>query len=128
MNEQLIPVLLGADLNCYNVARAFHEAYGIVSYAFGRYAISATKYSRIVRFTGANILRDLNGKSGGNRHTYSAHQPRAGGNKANRRGSVCTQAADHGRVDILHGDGGQLRQKRRAKAVPGSRPPCGGQS
>ena len=33
MNEQLIPVLLGADLNCYNVARAFHEAYGVVSYA-----------------------------------------------------------------------------------------------
>ncbi len=51
MNEQLIPVLLGADLNCYNVARAFHEAYGVISYAFGRYAISATKYSRIVRFT-----------------------------------------------------------------------------
>ena len=51
MKEQLIPVLLGADLNCYNVARAFHEAYGVVSYAFGRYAISATKYSRIIRFT-----------------------------------------------------------------------------
>ncbi len=51
MNDQLIPVLLGADLNCYNVARAFHEAYGVISYAFGRYAISATKYSRIIRFT-----------------------------------------------------------------------------
>ena len=51
MNKQLIPVLLGADLNCYNVARAFHEAYGVISYAFGRYAISATKYSRIVHFT-----------------------------------------------------------------------------
>lgn len=51
MPNQLIPVLLGADLNCYNVARAFHEAYGVVSYAFGRYAVSATKYSRIVRFT-----------------------------------------------------------------------------
>ena len=47
----IIPVLLGADLNCYNVARAFHEAYGVPSYAFGRYAVSATKYSRIVRFT-----------------------------------------------------------------------------
>jgi D-aspartate ligase len=49
--ETILPVLLGADLNCYNVARAFHEQYGVVSYAFGRYAISATKYSRIVRFT-----------------------------------------------------------------------------
>lgn len=49
--KEIIPVLLGADLNCYNLARAFHEAYGVVSYAFGRYEISATKYSKIVRFT-----------------------------------------------------------------------------
>ena len=58
MNKQLIPVLLGADLNCYNVARAFHEAYGVISYAFGRYAISATKYSRIVRFTAVPDMED----------------------------------------------------------------------
>ena len=52
MTEQKVtPVLLGADLNCYNVARAFHEAYGVVSHAFGRYAVSATKYSKIVDFT-----------------------------------------------------------------------------
>ena len=38
MKEKITPVLLGADLNCYNVARAFHEEYGVVSYAFGRYA------------------------------------------------------------------------------------------
>lgn len=44
------PVLLGADLNCYNVARAFHEEYGVCSYAFGRYAIGATKDSKIVNF------------------------------------------------------------------------------
>lgn len=51
-NERIItPVLLGADLNCYNVARAFHEAYGVISYAFGRYPIGATMHSRIVRFT-----------------------------------------------------------------------------
>ena len=52
--EKFIPVLLGADLNCYNVARAFHEEYGCVSYAFGRYAIGATMNSRIVRFTAIN--------------------------------------------------------------------------
>ncbi len=51
MNDKLIPVLLGADLNCYNVARAFHEAYGAVSYAFGKYPLGATAHSRIVRFT-----------------------------------------------------------------------------
>ncbi len=51
MSEKITPVLLGADLNCYNIARAFHEAYGVSSYAFGRYAVSATKYSTIVNFT-----------------------------------------------------------------------------
>ncbi|MBR6676198.1 MAG: ATP-grasp domain-containing protein [Clostridia bacterium] len=50
MNNEIIPVFLGADLNCYNFARAFHEAYGVKSYAFGRYEISATKYSKIINF------------------------------------------------------------------------------
>ncbi len=49
-NQTIIPVLIGADLNCYNVARAFHEAYGVISHAFGRYEISATVASRIVLF------------------------------------------------------------------------------
>ncbi len=57
-SPRLIPVLLGADLNCYNVARAFHEAYGVTSYAFGRYAVSATKYSRIIRFTAVPNMDD----------------------------------------------------------------------
>lgn len=58
--EQLniIPVLLGADLNCYNVARAFHEEYRVKSYAFGRYAIGASNYSRIVKFTIVEKLDD----------------------------------------------------------------------
>lgn len=51
MNEKITPVLLGADLNCYNVARAFHEEYGVTSYAFGRYPIGATMNSKIVNFT-----------------------------------------------------------------------------
>ena len=49
-DREIVPVLLGADLNCYNVARAFHMKYGVCSEAFGRYAVSATKYSRIVNF------------------------------------------------------------------------------
>jgi len=51
MNTTITPVLLGADLNCYNIARAFHQQYGVKSYAFGRYAISATKYSKLIHFT-----------------------------------------------------------------------------
>ena len=46
----LIPVLLGGDLNSYNVARAFHERYGIKTHVFGRYPIGPTKDSRIVDF------------------------------------------------------------------------------
>ncbi|MBP3367798.1 MAG: ATP-grasp domain-containing protein [Clostridia bacterium] len=49
-DANITPVLLGADLNCYNVARAFHMQYGVKSYAFGRYAVSATKYSKIIHF------------------------------------------------------------------------------
>lgn len=50
-NKKITPVFLGADLNCYNFARAFHEAYSVTSYAFGRYAMAPTKYSRLVKFT-----------------------------------------------------------------------------
>ncbi len=50
MNQEIIPVLLGADLNCYSMARAFHEAYGVISHAFGRYKLGTTEHSRIVRY------------------------------------------------------------------------------
>ena len=46
-----VPVLIGADMNCYSVARAFHEAYGIESYAFGRWPMGDTMYSKIVHCT-----------------------------------------------------------------------------
>lgn len=48
--KKIIPVLLGADLNCYSVARAFHEAFGVNSYAFGKYPIGETEYSKIIIF------------------------------------------------------------------------------
>lgn len=51
MNSEILPVVLGADMNCYSVARAFHEAYGVTTHAFGRYAMGETKYTRIVNFT-----------------------------------------------------------------------------
>ncbi len=56
--KKILPVLLGADLNCYNVARAFHEEYGVISYAFGRYNIGATQNSRIVNFTSVENFDD----------------------------------------------------------------------
>lgn len=58
MKDTIVPVLLGCDLNCYNVARAFHEAYNVKSYAFGRYAIGATKNSRIITFKQINNFDD----------------------------------------------------------------------
>ncbi len=58
MEKKIIPVLIGADLNCYNVARAFHEAYGVCSHAFGRYETSATLGSRIVTFHCVQHLDD----------------------------------------------------------------------
>ena len=51
MAKPLLPVLIGADMNCYSVARAFHQAYGVHSHAFGRWAMGDTMYSRIVRCT-----------------------------------------------------------------------------
>lgn len=48
--KKITPVLLGADLNCYSVARAFHEAYGVISYAFGKYIIGDTDHSKIIIF------------------------------------------------------------------------------
>ena len=56
MNPEIIPVLLGADLNCYSVARAFHEAYGVISYAFGRYNLGTTDHSKIIRYTNIDDL------------------------------------------------------------------------
>lgn len=47
----LIPVLLGADLNCYTLSRAFYEACGVKAQAFGRYPLGQTQYSRFLNFT-----------------------------------------------------------------------------
>lgn len=49
-NIVIQPVLVGGDINCYSVARAYHEAYGVKSIAIGRYALGATKDSNIIDF------------------------------------------------------------------------------
>lgn len=53
-----LPVILGADLNCYHVARAFYEAYQIKSHAFGKYETSAIKSSRFIHFHAEPNLAD----------------------------------------------------------------------
>lgn len=58
MEQELTPVLLGADLNCYSLARAFFEAYGISSVAFGREVLGATRASRYLHFTAVEGLSD----------------------------------------------------------------------
>ncbi len=50
MNKKIQPVLLGGDINCYSVARAFHEEYNVTSIAFGKYLLGATKDSKIIDF------------------------------------------------------------------------------
>ena len=51
MKQCPTPVLLGADLNCYSMARAFYEGYGVHSYAFGRQRLGATHASKYIHFT-----------------------------------------------------------------------------
>ncbi len=48
-SEKPIPLLLGADLNAYSVAVAFHEAFGVKSYNVGRYKCGATLFSKIIK-------------------------------------------------------------------------------
>ncbi|MEG0050972.1 MAG: carboxylate--amine ligase [Terrisporobacter sp.] len=49
-NIKIQPVLVGGDINCYSVARAYHEAYGVKSIAFGKMLLGATKDSNIIDF------------------------------------------------------------------------------
>lgn len=44
----ILPILLGGDLNCYSMALAFYEAGCPRSFALGRYRLGVTSFSRIV--------------------------------------------------------------------------------
>lgn len=57
-SAKITPVLLGADLNSYSVARAFSEYCGAISYAFGKYPLGATNHSDIVKFAVEKGLSD----------------------------------------------------------------------
>lgn len=52
------PILCGGDLNCYSVARAFHEQYQVTSIAFGRYFLGATKDSKFIDFRVSEHIND----------------------------------------------------------------------
>ncbi len=58
MHPTVIPVLLGADLNCYHMARSFHEAYQIRSQVFGRYPLPETSHTAILDFCQVPNLDD----------------------------------------------------------------------
>ena len=57
--KKIQPILCGGDLNCYSVARAFHEEYGITSIAFGRYFLGATNHSKFIDF---RVDEEINNK------------------------------------------------------------------
>ena len=50
MGKKLLPVLLGADLNCYGMACAFYRAFHVRSVVIGQEPLGATAASRFLRF------------------------------------------------------------------------------
>ncbi len=51
-NEQIgfKPLLFAGDINVYSVARAFHEAYGLISTCYGKYASGPCMDSKIIDY------------------------------------------------------------------------------
>ena len=60
MKKNFIPLLFAADINVYSVARAFHEEYGIKTYAIGKAAPGTMPLaeSSIINYT-ANPKADV---------------------------------------------------------------------
>lgn len=50
MESNFVPVLFGADINVYSMARAFHEAYGIKTVAYGMYPSGVCYGSDIIDY------------------------------------------------------------------------------
>ncbi len=50
MSQSFQPLLFGGDINVYSVARAFHEAYGVKSIAYGRYFTFPCAHSSIIDY------------------------------------------------------------------------------
>lgn len=58
----------------------------------------------------AHQMGHLDGIARGHGDTQAVHEPGGGDHKADGGGGVLPQGANHGRVDILHHDGADLRQ------------------
>ena len=50
MENRFVPLLLGADINVYSMARAFHEAYGVKTVAYGMYPSGVCVGSDIIDY------------------------------------------------------------------------------
>ena len=50
MENRFVPLLLGADMNVYSMARAFHEAYGVKTVAYGMYPSGPCVGSAIIDY------------------------------------------------------------------------------
>lgn len=50
MEHNFQPLLFGGDINVYSVARAFHEAYGVKSVCFGKFASGPAYGSDIIDY------------------------------------------------------------------------------
>ncbi len=50
MEQPFVPLLLGADINVYSMARAFHEAYGVKTVAYGMYPSGPCYGSAIIDY------------------------------------------------------------------------------
>ena len=48
MSQQFVPVLLGTEIGAYGMARAFWEAYGVKSVAYGTFPLTPTAYSKFI--------------------------------------------------------------------------------
>ncbi len=49
-DQSFVPLLLGADINVYSMARAFHEAYGVKTIAYGLYPSGPCYGSAIIDY------------------------------------------------------------------------------
>lgn len=50
VNHNFVPLLLGGDINVYSMARAFHEAYGVTTVAYGMYPSGPCYGSTIIDY------------------------------------------------------------------------------
>ena len=66
--QEFIPVLIGADIGTYSIARSFYEEYGVKSKTFSQEVLGAINNSRLIdmtiipNLTKEKLLKELNVK------------------------------------------------------------------